>query len=163
MFTIKKENGQEKEIEVNIQNFLIEELIVSEYEFRNELYKKIFEEYREAFYNNIIIEDQYFINHPNEAISDLAIRLITTPYSISPNWVSKVGINTRSERDVLKDLCIHALLNLRIRNLELAIEEKQRELAAVEGDDALIILDQIRILSQMKTDLAQDLGRIILR
>lgn len=163
IFTIKKENGQEKEIEVNIQNFLIEELIASEYEFRNELYKKIFEEYREAFYNNIIIEDQYFINHPNEAISDLAIRLITTPYSISPNWVSKVGINTRSERDVLKDLCIHALLNLRIRNLELAIEEKQRELVAIEGDDALIILDQIRILSQMKTDLAQDLGRIILR
>ncbi len=163
IFPIKKEDGHEEEIEVSIQNFLVGELIESEYEFHNELYKKIFEEYREAFQNKIILEDQHFINHPNEAISDLAIRLITTPYSISPNWVSKVGIRTRSERDVLKDLSLHALLNLRIRNLELAIEEKQRELAAAEGNDALIILDQIKILSRMKTDLAQDLGRIILR
>lgn len=163
IFPIKKENGQEEEMEVNIQNFLITELIESEYEFQNELYQKIFEEYREAFHSKIIIEDQYFINHPNEAISDLAIKLITTPYSISPNWVLKAGISTRSERDVLKDLSIQALLNLRIRNLELAIEEKQRQLATTEGDDALIILDQIRILSQMKTELAQDLGRIILR
>lgn len=163
IFPIQLENGEQKEIEVNIQQFLITELLESEYEFQHPLYKKIFEEYCEAFHNNIIIEDQYFINHPDEAISDLAIKLITSPYSISPNWALKVGINTRSERDLLKELSIQALLNLRIRNLELAIEQKQRELASANPDDALIILDQIKTLSQMKTEMALDLGRIILR
>ncbi|MEJ5302679.1 MAG: DNA primase [Bacteroidales bacterium] len=163
IFPIQLENGEQKEIEVNIQQFLITELLESEYEFQHPLYKKIFEEYCEAFHNNIIIEDQYFINHPDEAISDLAIKLITSPYSISPNWVVKAGISTRTERDLLKELSIQALLNLRIRNLELAIEQKQRELASANPDDALIILDQIKTLSQMKTEMALDLGRIILR
>ncbi len=162
-FSLKKENAQEELIEVNIQHFLITELMESEYEFQYPLYQKIYEEYREAFQNNIIIEDQYFINHPDEQISDLAIKLITTPYSISPNWEIKAGISTLSEREVLKDLSIQALLNLRIRNLELAIEHKQRELEAASEIDAMMILEQLRLLSQMKTDLAKDLGRIILR
>jgi DNA primase len=163
IFPIQLENGEQKEMEFNIQQFLITEILESEYEFQHPLYKKIFEEYCEAFHNNIIIEDHYFINHPDEAISDLAIKLITSPYSISPNWVLKAGISTRTERDLLKELSIQALLNLRIRNLELAIEQKQRELASANPDDALIILDQIKTLSQMKTEMALDLGRIILR
>lgn len=160
---IKKENGEEQEIEVNIQNFLITELMESEYEFQDPTYQLIYSEFKEAFQNNVVIEDQYFINHPNENISDLAIKLITTPYTISPNWANKAGIVTRHEKDVLRELSIHALSNLRIRRLELVIEEKQRELAAANTDDAMIILNEIKLLSQMKTDLAQDLGRIILR
>ena len=63
------------------------------------------EEYKKQLAMGTIPSDQEFIKHRDPALADLAISLISTPYSLSENWYTKRRIYVRTEAENLKGTC----------------------------------------------------------
>jgi len=127
------------------------------------LLEKIYEEYKTAFQNNIILPEKHFIQHPDEEIAEMAMDLVVSNYQISENWFKQKGIFTPKEEDILKDIVINSVYNLRLRRIEVEIGKLQQELQKAEWEDAWDLLRRLTELNNSKTQISNKLGRIILK
>ncbi|HQQ02021.1 MAG TPA: DNA primase [Bacteroidales bacterium] len=162
-FKFDDENGQQQSMKVNTSHFIVSELIEDDYEFSVPLLEKIYEEYKTAFQNNIILPEKHFIQHPDEEIAEMAMDLVVSNYQISENWFKQKGIFTPKEEDILKDIVINSVYNLRLRRIEVEIGKLQQELQKAEWEDAWDLLRRLTELNNSKTQISNKLGRIILK
>ncbi len=161
-FPIIKPKGIVEEVPVKTAFFIVNELLEDDFTFENPVYQKIFTEYKEAFKNELVPGEQFFINHPVPEIADLTISIITSPFQLSPNWYDLKGIHTPSEIENLKDLVINSVYTLKLKKVELMIAEIQEEIKIAEVDDALILLKKQMDLMSLREAISKQLGRNIL-
>src|SRR5690606_37394129 len=101
-------------------NYPIAVLILSslqDIEFSHPESKKILDIYIDFVNKQDLPENRYFITHPDKKISSLAVSLLSTPYTLSPNWNDdKLQIYVRQESDMLKGAVVQASLRMNRSN-----------------------------------------------
>jgi len=160
-FPIPDSSGALKDATFNTAHFITSELLEDNYTFENPVFQKIFFEYVEAFDNNLVPEENYFVNHPDEDVSEMSIRMLIPKYQLSPNWERK-GIHTPTELDRLKDNIIHTVYTLRLKRLEKFMAGTLAEISTASEEDAVLFLKRYNDLTVMKSRIAAILTRTIL-
>ncbi|MCK4639071.1 MAG: DNA primase, partial [Bacteroidales bacterium] len=157
------EDNQKIDVPVKVANFIVKDIKSDEIYFQNATYQLIFNEYESAIEKGFIPDEQYFINHADEKISQLTIELISSPYELSPNWLKK-RILVKTEKDRLKLLVVSSVLSFKAKKVDKMIIDNQKEIQKASNDEDRIILQQKHIsLKNISRDINRKLSRIIIK
>jgi len=152
-----------KEVHINVANFIINDIQSDELTLSNGLYQEIFDIYCKSLENDIIPDEDVFLNHESDKIRLLFIDLVATRYNVSENW-SRKKIVVPDENDRLQQVVTSTLLVYKARMLEKLIGESQKELQEAGNDnDRLIILNKLKILKMKSMEINNKLSRIIIK
>jgi DNA primase len=150
---------------VTVAAYIINEILNDELEFKNLVYKQIFEDYSLAFQKGEFLDNKYFINHPDEKIRSLAANIFSDGYKPSAIW-TKGGKKFESPEQTLKEDVPKTINSYKLKILNKAIEDNGAQLKKISGNGDIEVenklLQQNIILTTTKTHLAKQTGdRII--
>lgn len=114
---------------VSVAEYIINEILNDDLEFKNLIYKQIFQEYLEALKREEKIENKHFIYHSDPQISKLAADLLSNSYTLSKIF-KKGGILIETEEMKLKRLVPETIISYKRKILEIAqsdVSEKLKE------------------------------------
>lgn len=159
------EEGKPVEIEVTFADFVLNELDHDQMQFEDPVYNKILNEYRQHAANGAIPDLNYFVNYPEKELSQAVIDLVTIPYQLS-DW-EKHFIYVQTENMMLKKAALHATHSLKLRSIELMINDRRKAIRELEDkqqfEDMLIVLSELKSLEEAKKHFSSLLGRVIIR
>ncbi|MFP4019744.1 MAG: hypothetical protein ACLFUH_10910, partial [Bacteroidales bacterium] len=135
LFTYKEDKYSEPQV-VTVAQYIIKEILNDELEFKNLIYKQIFEEYLEFLNKGTHPEKNHFTYHSNEKISELAADMLGPGYEISDFFRKRSGILVETEDMKLKLLVPEAIIAYKRKILEKAQKDKVKELKEAEGKGA---------------------------
>ena len=158
--TRQSEDGQETEEEISVAQMIIDDLINDEIVFNDPVNKKIFDIYDQALNTNELPDDQFFISNEDEAVSQLAIDLLSSPYKLD-RW-EKHGIFVKKEEDKLKLTVQSAIL----RYKDLIIDARRKEIQdrikeEQNPDNQLILLKEKKKWDDLRVQINKLLGIVI--
>lgn len=158
--TRQNEDGQETEEEISVAQMIIDDLINDEIVFNDPVNKKIFDIYDQALNTNELPDDQFFISNEDEAVSQLAIDLLSSPYKLD-RW-EKHGIFVKKEEDKLKLTVQSAIL----RYKDLIIDARRKEIQdrikeEQDPDNQLILLKDKKKWDDLRVQINKLLGIVI--
>lgn len=161
---VESTNDKEEKVaeEVAIALYIIANINSDNIVFENSVYQTVCDFYSEKLNNEELPSHQDFINHPNQEISQLAINMLTSQHELSPNW-EKHKIFTTTEEQQLKLAVYNTVYAFKLSKLNKLIGENQEQLKTAEADKQLELMQQQLTLQQFKKQLAEKLGRIILK
>ena len=159
---IENNEGDLVEEKYPLAQFVIEEMISDKLNYVNEDYQKIYNEFLDALENDLILNDQHFINNPDQNLNSLVVDITTSKDVLSENWVKKHNIHTKTEGTQLKKAVIESVTIFKLRVTENLISEKQQQLKTDKEEEHLFnILKDIKQLTNVRNIFAQELGIII--
>lgn len=131
--------------------------------FENPIFQECFNTYLEFLNEEKTPEHQTFINHENPQISKLAIDVLTDKYEVSQNW-EKHSIIVRKEEHQLKVAVMNTVYAFKLSKLTQLIHEHQNQIKEADNDDdRMILMKEMLQYQNVKKQLADKLGRIVLR
>ncbi len=146
-----------------LADFLVHEL--EDVEFTNEVFKTIYQKFREAANNNQPIKSDYFLHDGNDAIKSAVSELITSRYDISPHWGDKFHIYIPKEKDVLNEMALANVLRLKFRVVQKMMEDNLQKVKTAEANGNWDELDKaLEVqtgLKKAESELAGSLGIVI--
>ncbi len=132
LFEIQDEHAGNEYI--SVAEYVVNEILNDELEFKNLLYRQIFEEVNNLLQKGEVIDIKHFVNHENTAISQLAVDLLSSPYSLSKVH-SRKGASVETEDMLLKKNVPKALIEYKRKILEVAQREKEEQIRKVQQVD----------------------------
>ena len=129
--------------------------------FSNPNYALIYKTYEKAISQGTLLTEEYFTQHKDPAISQVAVDIISNQHSISEKW-KKHGIYTETEEMQLKKAVDTAIYSLKIAKISELIETKNIELSKGDNDDIKLLVE-INNMLKIKREISEKLGRIVLR
>lgn len=158
---------EKNEVETHVADYILFEINSEHFDFRDEGYKQLLDEFRSLEIENTPALQHHFLNHQNETIRSITTDILISPYELSSGWEAKHRIFTQMEdgsKDLLKDTIERTVFAYKLRNIELIIEEKQKSLenAFREKENYKPILKEIDKLNKAKSHFSSKLTRIIL-
>ncbi|MEC3880719.1 DNA primase [Parapedobacter sp. 10938] len=127
--------------------------------------RAIIDTYREFTNRGELPDERTFIAHRDRAIADLAIDLLATKYSLSPNWNDekrKIYVSHESER--LEDLIYNAIYRIKKRKVEQQILQLREEIKdETDAANMEIMLANYHKLKEVSKMIAEKLGTIVVK
>lgn len=160
-----KENDEAEysSIDVNVASFIVEQLEDDGLGFLNPDYQIIYEAYKQGLEDEKLPTHHTFINHSNDALVQIAANVLSTPYSLSENWMKRKNIHTVTEEELLLQAVNNSVLSFKQRKLEQEIHHLQNELKnAADADKEKVIMLILKKQNIQKL-ISERLGRIILK
>lgn len=156
----EEEDGTKILEQLTVAQFIIDDLKMNGFLFKDPINQKIFNIFDQAIDENNFPDDQFFVSNEDTGIASLAADLLSTPYRLD-NWKDK-GIFVKTEEDVLK---INALMSIE-RYKDLILEERCRQVeeelkTATDEADILILLKQKKNFDALRTQINRELGIVI--
>jgi DNA primase len=149
---------------VSVAAYIINEILNDELEFKNLIYRQIFEDYASFFHKGEFLGDKYFIHNSDEKIRVLAADIFTETYKPSAIW-TKGGKKIDAPEQTLKTDIPKTINSYKLKILQMAIKDNEEQLKKARVDDIETInqlLMQKKILIETKRKLADETGgRII--
>lgn len=152
---------------ISVAEYIINEILNDELEFKNLLYRKVFEEIHEFIKRGEVIDIRYFINHEDEQVSKLAADLLSSPYELS-KLHRKKGAFVETEDMLLKKNIPKAIIEYKRKILETAQREKEDEIRKAQEQPATeekinqIMQQYITITSVINT-ISKEKGWVVLK
>jgi len=159
----ESESAEEKIIQVNVAGFIIEQLDDDGLGFFNPVFQEIYETYKTGLDEGKLPTHHLFINHPKEEIVEIAADFLSTPYSLSENWMKKERIHVMTEEELLLQTVNNSVLSFKQRKLEQEIHILQNELKEAEEDEKEKIIMLILKKQNIQKLISERLGRIVLK
>jgi DNA primase len=168
------ENGQDDEMHENnttVAEFLVKDLKDDELVFQDPVFAAIIEEYLKSIEKGFVPDEQFFIQHPEAAISRVCIDLISSPYILSQNWEIKhrIFIPTREDEDrsvLVKDI-MESVMAIKSKRLQKILRDLQDDIKlAQEAGEHEVVMNLLRKEKDIKTTynyLNTRLGRVVTR
>lgn len=116
---------------ISVAEYVVNEILNDELEFKNLLYRQVFEEVNNMIQKGEVIEVKHFVHHENPSISQLAVDLLSSPYSLSKVH-SRKGASVETEDMLLKKNVPKALIEYKRKILEVAQREKEEQIREVQ-------------------------------
>jgi DNA primase len=161
LFHAQNQPGEEETPAIAVDEYIINELQTDDLEFKNLVYKKVFDEYRYKMQNGPI-DNRYFTNHPDKEISQLAINLLTTQHQLSRIW-TKHHATIPEETDMLIEAVPKAVLVYKAMVVKEARSAIDKQLNAIDTnanpEDHIQLFMQRQEISSILNDLSRQLGR----
>lgn len=167
IFSITQPGKQKEEITVRVVDFIVQDILDDELQFENPACAFIFAQFVDERNRQKIPDIRQFFNHPDEAIKNMVVDLLSTPYSLSKNWEDRHGIFVSNEEDLLKDLVLQAVYSFKLRKLEKMIDANQKKIKEVseqkpEAFEVLTtLLEEHLRLKNVRSSFAKELNRIV--
>jgi len=159
-FTYRPDEKEEGESH-KVSEYLIDEIIHDQIEFKDPLYRKVFQLFVEAKEAGKELREQELISNEDKEISVMAIEALLEKYELSLNWEEKHKILTISQEEELPRKIHKGICSWRLSRVIDMIHEKQDELKE-NPDNYEDIIGVISLLEEAKKKLAAELGRIVL-
>lgn len=134
-------------------------------EFTQPEAKKILDIYTEFINRQDLPENRFFITNSDKSVSALAISLLSTPYTLSPNWNDeKRQIYVKQETDNLKDAVLRAIFRMKRRKIDEKIQQLREEMKAESNpDNVSILIHKFQKLKEIEKETLEFLGTVISR
>jgi DNA primase len=164
IFHEKNDLGDEMEIKVKVHEMIITDLVSDDMQPNHPVHLRIFGELQQLFSNGHSLQSiqQFFIRHEEDEVRNLAIELITPRYTLSKNWEERLHIFTQPEEKRLLHAVNEALHQLKVRRVNLMIEEEKKKLKELQDPEELIaIMQVIKNLEEIKKALSDALTTVI--
>lgn len=152
---------------ISVAEYIINEILNDELEFRNLLYRKVFEEVNRLLQTGEVIEIKHFVNHEDPGISQLAVDLLSSPYSLSKVHQRK-GASVETEDMLLKKNVPKALIEYKRKILEIAQREKEEQIREVQGksnkmEDVSPLMQQYITITSLINTISKARGWVVLK
>jgi DNA primase len=153
---------------ISVAEYVVNEILNDELEFKNLLYRQIFEEVNNMIQKGEVIDIKHFVHHENPSISQLAVDLLSSPYSLSKVH-SRKGATVETEDMLLKKNVPKALIEYKRKILEVAQREKEeqiRKVQQVNKDDLEAVnplMQQYITITSLITTISKERGWVILK
>jgi DNA primase len=153
---------------ISVAEYVVNEILNDELEFKNLLYRQVFEEVNNMIQKGEVIEIKHFVHHENPSISQLAVDLLSSPYSLSKVH-SRKGATVETEDMLLKKNVPKALIEYKRKILEVAQREKEeqiREVQQVDHDDLEAVnplMQQYITITSLINTISKERGWVILK
>ena len=138
---VKVSTEDNEEHEISISDFIISDLDNDSLNFENKIYQSIVQEIKNAKEKSEVLNVAYFTNHPNPAMSSIAIELITSQYELSENW-EKNKIFVKKEEDDLFHLALSTLMSFKSRLISKKLNDISQQLKVATDDAEIYLLQQ---------------------
>ena len=159
-FIVKSDEGEDMEIKVS--EYIVNEIVNDDLNFKNPIYKQIFEEVQYQIQDNQKINLKYFLSHPEAPISKMTVDLISPKYKESKLW-KRTGNYIEKEEDKIKQLAEETILAFKNYKIQTIIEDVQIKLFDSQqkdmSDDIELYYKQYDALKKLRTDIAKKLGK----
>jgi DNA primase len=167
LYSYKEDKYDEPKI-LTVAQYIIKEILNDELEFKNLVYKQIFEEYLEILNKGHQPDKSHFIYHSNEEISKLAADLLSPTYELSEFFRKKSGVHLETEEMKLKMLVPEAIIAYKRKILEKAQKDKVKELQRAqenkqETDEIERLQEEYKTISQAINSISKDRGWVVFR
>lgn len=138
-----------EDVELNVAEYIFDELDLDAIEFRTEVYRTIVALYRAEWERRGVgaeVPTHIFVNHHDPNVSRVAVDLLTSDdnYTISDIW-RKMEVHIESEEEQLSDGVPQTVMIYKGRVIDLQAKELMRQLAT----EGLTEEEQTRILSTL--------------
>jgi len=164
-FELHNEDNPEQVEVVSVGKHIVDEILNDDLEFKNLVYKKIFDEYKKFLEQSTEIDSRTFLNHPDSEISKVAVDLLSSPHTLSKIW-AKHHSHVADEEDFLTHAVPKAILVYKSKVMQIAIQKLQEELKHLDPktqpDDVNSLLARLVTLNNLKKTLSKELDRIII-
>ena len=151
--------------EQTVAEYIISELKNDNLEFRNLIYKNIFELYDNYISENgTLPEIEFFLNNPDEEVSKISSDIVAPGIELSKIWKKK-GAVAEMPGDRLAVSVPEAIIRFKFKILELMIEDVDKEIMELKPDeyDKLSeILQRKMSFDSIKLQMRQETGDRVL-
>lgn len=166
LYEYKEDKYDEPRI-VSVAEYVINEILNDDLEFKNLIYKKIFEEYLAAINKGEFPDSKHFVNHPESEISQLAADLLSPGYTLSKIF-QKGGILIETEEMKLKRIVPETIIAYKRKILEVAMKEKTDRIRQMQGSvsqtaEVQHIQAEYMMLLQAINAISKDRGWVVFR
>ena len=131
----------EKEVEVRVADYLIDDFLHEQISFENEAFNIILNEYIAIWKEGELPSKTHFINHENPQIVNTVINLLSSAYQLSDNWATN-KIYVKTEEDQLKLVVMSAWMSFKSRLINKQLKHITEEIKKNDNDEADIYLFQ---------------------
>jgi len=125
---------EENDENIFVAKFIIDELKNENLEFKNLIYKEIFEEYEQFFSDNKESPVKYFLTHQNEKISSVVAELISPKKELSNLW-KKRGGSTEMPEQKLNESVPDAIEKFKLQIVIIKIDALKKEITALKPEE----------------------------
>ena len=152
---------------ISVAEYIINEILNDELEFKNLLYRKIFEEVNDLIQLGEVIEIKHFVNHEDNAISQLAVDLLSSPYTLSTIHKRR-GAMVETEDMLLKKNVPKALTEYKRKILETAQREKEEQIKGIQGKEKEVealspLMQQYITITTLINTISKERGWVVLK
>jgi len=147
--------------EVAVAYFIINTISKDNIVFENNHYQEILSIYTEHLNEEKLPNHHDFVNHHNPEISKVVIDIFSEKYSLA-NWANH-KIYVTKEEELLKKAVVNTMYAFKLSKLNKRIAENQENLKSASSEAQIELLKEQLTLQQVKKQLAEKLGRIILK
>jgi DNA primase len=150
---------------VSIGQYIINEILNDDLEFKNLIYQKIFNEYRNQLDINPEVDSRYFVNHPDSQISQVVVDFLSTPHKLSKIWEKHQSFS-EEDADFLHRVVPKAIIVYKTKVMQQAIKKLHDDLrkfnAKSKVEEVNEILQKVKTLNDLQNTLSKELERIVL-
>lgn len=160
------EHGKHHKAETTVIELIHHELDKDGLSFSDPVHMKIYTMITEGLSENQLLAASHFKRLPDQEIVKLVTDIESSDFELSPQWISKYNIHTRSEGERLNEAVVNAIYSFKISKIEehiTSIREKLEDGANLEDEDLMLLLGEQMAYEKIKSTISQKLGRIILR
>ena len=158
--------NEEKEGDsTSIIELIINEVLTDDLEFKQPLFKKIFQFFVDGIRENALYSSSYFKRLEDQEIVQFVSDVESREIELSHNWIHLHSIFTKSESDNLYETVMNAIYNFKYYKVEERLNELKKTLRMeqLSDEDVLLVLSEQMALEKVKKVLSEELGRIILK
>ena len=153
---------QDGETEISVVQYVLEEL--EGLEIETPKYKVIFDLIKRDFTDGVVHDEGFFSANDDEQIRNLAIDILTQPYTLSENWWVKYKVAIAEKKDrFVKD--IHSTI-IRFKQFKNIVELRKIEKLLKEPKDEADLQRLMRLhvlLMEQKKEFARTIGNVVYR
>lgn len=158
------DNTEEVEV-VTVGQHIIGEILNDDLEFKNLVYKKVFDEYHKLLANGTDIDNRVFINHFDSEISQLAVNLLTTQHKLSKIW-KKHHAAPVDETELIQTAVPKAILVYKSKVMQMVVRKLHDDMkkldASANSEEVNELLMRIKTINDVKIQISKELERIVL-
>ncbi len=138
-------------------------------EFDNKLYQRVAKEAMNRLLDKLPVNQQFFIQHSDQEISQLAINLLSFPYEFSENWEKRweIYLNQKKPDENFNDDSKQSLQRFKLRKIMRMCEKNLRQIELLsrsgESDQLITYMKVQQKLTAMRNELAEQLGTVVLK
>lgn len=159
----------DKEENITVAQFIISNIEDVIDDFDNQGYQQLAKLAQERLASGQPLSTDFFTQHPEQAVQQMAINLITSPYELSENWEKRYEITLQTQKSPelnFSEDSIQSLKRFRLRKISRMCQKNQeqiKELTASGDMEKLMVHMKVQQkLLNIRNDLAKELGTVVL-
>ncbi len=145
---------------ITVAEFIIREMLNDDHEFKNLIYKQIFEESKMFLLDTGKVEPNNFLYHKDPQISEISANMLSPNHILSNIWTKK-GANIELPEDTYKKDVPKTIIVYKLKILQMALEQNDislKELNNENFDYYKAYIEQSILLNDIKREIAKQGG-----